>query len=83
MPQSRTNFDDALIVGPLKFGVVLTAALDFVLTAAVIYFFLVMPMNKAIEITKKKQVEAPPAPSEDVMLLREIRDLLARRPAGT
>jgi large conductance mechanosensitive channel len=79
----KPNFDDALIVGPVKFGVVLTAAADFALTAAVIYFFLVVPMNKAIQITKKETGVTPPAPSEDVLLLREIRDLLADRPIST
>jgi large conductance mechanosensitive channel len=71
----QPNFDDALIIGPFKFGLVLTAAVNFLLTAAVIYFVLVVPMNRFF---KKKEVVAPP--SAEAELLREIRDLLARAP---
>jgi large conductance mechanosensitive channel len=77
----QPNFDDALIIGPFKFGLVLTAAVNFLLTAAVIYFVLVLPMNRFFK--KKEEVPPPAPPSAEAELLREIRDLLARpdRPA--
>lgn len=75
----KPNFDDALIVGPFKFGLVLTAIVEFLLTAAVIYFVLVVPMNRLF----RKQEEAPPPapPTDEVLVLREIRDLLERQRA--
>jgi large conductance mechanosensitive channel len=73
----QPNFDDALILGPVHLGLVLTAVVNFLLTAAVIYFFLVVPLNKAM----KKKDEAPPAPpepSDEAKLLAEIRDALKK-----
>ena len=75
----QPNFDDALIFGPIHLGLVLTAVVNFLLTAAVIYFFLVNPANKMMEKMKKKEEAAPPAPPADVVLLEEIRDLLKAR----
>ena len=77
----QPNFDDALIIGPFKFGLVLTAAVNFLLTAAVIYFVLVVPMNRFFK--KKEEVPPPPPPSAEAELLREIRDLLAARDRPT
>ncbi|OIP39488.1 MAG: mechanosensitive ion channel protein MscL [Deltaproteobacteria bacterium CG2_30_63_29] len=78
----KPNFDDAFIVSGLKFGMVLTAVLNFVLIAAVIYFILVVPMNRLMAATKKKEVavpEPPPLPpTESEKLLAEIRDLLKK-----
>ena len=62
----------------LQFGAVITAAINFLLIAAVIYFILVAPMNKMKEsMAKDDGVEAPATDNE---LLTEIRDLLAGRP---
>ena len=36
-----------------------------------------MPINKLAERRKKGLVEEPSAPSENILLLQEIRDLLA------
>ena len=60
----------------MDFGAVITAAINFVLIAAVVYFILVVPMNKLQERRKKGLVEEPAAPAPDVALLTEIRDLL-------
>jgi large conductance mechanosensitive channel len=74
----KPNFDDALIVGPLKIGLVLTATLNFVLVAAVIYFLLIVPMNRMMK--KEEPAPAPPPePSAEEKLLTEIRDLLAKQ----
>lgn len=62
-------------------GVVLNELITFLLTAAAIYFLVVLPINKLAERRKRGQVEEPAAMAEDVLLLQEIRDLLKNRPA--
>jgi large conductance mechanosensitive channel len=68
----------------LDFGAVITAAINFLLIAAVVYFVIVAPMNKLNEIAARKrgipQDEEEPVPA-DVELLTEIRDLLSTRQA--
>ncbi|MFN3601927.1 MAG: large conductance mechanosensitive channel protein MscL [Dietzia sp.] len=62
----------------MDFGLLLTAIINFLLIAAVIYFILVGPMNKMKEAAaKRKGIDAP---ASDNDLLVEIRDLLAGRP---
>ncbi|WP_026460623.1 large conductance mechanosensitive channel protein MscL [Schaalia suimastitidis] len=58
-------------------GTILTAAVNFLLIAAAVYFAIVVPMNK---LSKKKEepAEEPAEPSEETKLLTEIRDLLAK-----
>lgn len=60
-------------VGGVNVGEFLTAVITFVLTAAVIYFFVVVPYNKFSDIRKGEEPEKA-ASTED--LLAEIRDLL-------
>ena len=62
----------------VDFGAVITAAINFVMIAAVIYLVLVVPMNKMAERRKRGETPAEEVPTEDVALLREIRDLLAQ-----
>lgn len=55
--------------------------INFVIVSAVVYFFIVVPMNQILARRKQESVEAP-APvldTEDVLLLREIRDLLKQQ----
>ena len=64
-------------------GVVLTALLNFLLVALAIYAVVVAPLNRMAErraaaAAAAEEPEAPPAPAEDVVLLTEIRDLLAK-----
>jgi large conductance mechanosensitive channel len=66
-------------------GAIITAAITFVLTAAIVYFIFVGPMNALAE-RRKKQLAVEPEPEEipaDVELLREIRDLLSERRSDT
>ena len=51
---------------------------DFLLVAAAI-FLVVKLINTAKARFDEKKDEAPAAPPEDVMLLREIRDVLVKR----
>jgi large conductance mechanosensitive channel len=62
-------------------GVILTAALNFLLVAAAVYFVLIAPMNKYRELRAKGAEEEPEAPPEDLLVLQEIRDLIRDRGA--
>ena len=62
----------------VDFGALITAVINFLLIAAVVYFIIVAPMNKLDEVQKRHKGVDPeePAPTE-TELLSEIRDLLA------
>ena len=63
----------------LDFGAVITAAINFLIVAAIVYFVIVAPMNKIMEMRKKGEVPEVEATPEDIALLQEIRDLLKTR----
>ena len=59
------------------YGAFINAVIFFLITAAVIYFFVVMPYNAFEDRRKRGQGPVdPPAPSDDIVLLAGIRDLL-------
>jgi large conductance mechanosensitive channel len=60
--------------GSGTFGFFLNAVFSFLILAAVIYFFVVMPYTR---IKERYFPSAPPGTPEDIQLLQEIRDLLA------
>jgi large conductance mechanosensitive channel len=60
-------------------GIVLTAIVNFILIAAVVYFILIVPVTKAREKYGPSAEEA--AEAEEITLLREIRDALQNRSA--
>jgi large conductance mechanosensitive channel len=66
-------------------GAFVSTVISFALTAAVIYFIVVVPMKRIIERRKRGEEAGPAAPSQ-VELLVEIRDLLraqqGQRPAA-
>jgi large conductance mechanosensitive channel len=59
----------------MHFDTVITAIINFVVIAAVVYFVFVMPMQKIMDLRKRNQPAALPEPT-DVEVLVEIRDLL-------
>ena len=65
---------------PNSFGAFLNAVISFLLIAAVVYFFIIVPYTKAKERFFPSEEEGTPA---DVALLEEIRDLLAARGGST
>jgi large conductance mechanosensitive channel len=71
LPGAATAFDND---EPL--GAFLNALIAFILLAAVVYFFIVVPYTKAKE--RYFPAEEPGEPA-DVALLTEIRDLIAAR----
>ena len=66
--------------GGIPVGEFLTALVAFLMIAAVVYFFVVVPYNKLQE--RRAKGEEPTPPSEEVTVLKEIRDLLSARSTG-
>ncbi|MEV6313795.1 large conductance mechanosensitive channel protein MscL [Streptomyces sp. NPDC051776] len=65
-------------------GSVLSATITFLITATVVYFLMILPMNRYKERqAAKAPVEATPAEVTEIELLAEIRDLLAAQRDGT
>ena len=64
--------------GGLPVGIFLTALIAFVILAAVVYFFVVTPYQKAKERFFPSEV-ADEGVSEEVALLSQIRDALVAR----
>ena len=63
----------------LDFAAVITAVINFLLVAAVVYFVIVAPMNKFNEMREARlETSAEPEVTE-ADLLTEIRDLLAEQ----
>jgi large conductance mechanosensitive channel len=63
------------------YGHFINAVISFLIIAAVIFFFVVKPLN-ALAARRKAEDAEPEAPADDVRLLTEIRDLLAQPPAS-
>lgn len=62
---------------------IINAVIVFLITAAVVYFIAVVPLQKIAERRARGEEPEMESPSEDILLLREIRDALgARPPAG-
>jgi large conductance mechanosensitive channel len=64
------------------YGSVINAAVTFLITAAVVYFLVVVPTKRLLERLSRGEVPAPTAVPEDIVLLKEIRDLLAEQQGG-
>ncbi|GAA2695200.1 large conductance mechanosensitive channel protein MscL [Actinoplanes palleronii] len=67
---------------PFDYASFINAIITFLLTAAVLYFLVVFPLNKLAERRKRGQEPESKAPSDEVRLLTEIRDALMAQ-AGT
>ncbi len=64
----------------LDFGAIISALIAFFITAAVVYFVFVLPVNKAREFDKRRRgITDEVTELTDVDLLTEIRDLLAAK----
>ncbi|MFK4112411.1 large conductance mechanosensitive channel protein MscL [Streptomyces sp. NPDC002176] len=73
----------------ILWGSVAGAALNFVITAAVVYFLMVMPMSKylarqeARKQARTGKTEPEPIPVTELEVLQDIRDLLVAQRTGT
>jgi large conductance mechanosensitive channel len=74
---------------PIMWGSVAGAALSFLITAAVVYFLMVMPMSKylarqeARKQARTGKTEPEPIPVTELEVLQDIRDLLIAQRTGT
>ncbi|MCQ4208721.1 large conductance mechanosensitive channel protein MscL [Streptomyces longispororuber] len=84
----QTNEAGDVISGvPIMWGSVLSAVLSFLITAAVVYFLMVLPMAKYL--ARKARMDAAKEGTQEVLevseleVLKEIRDaLVAQRGSG-
>lgn len=78
----KPDFSDAFILTlngtDVKFGLLITAVINFILMAFAIYFCIVVPMNALNARRKKDEEETVEEASDEVKLLTEIRDALAQ-----
>ena len=78
----KPDFSDAFILTlngtDVKFGLLITAVINFLLMALAIYFCIVVPMNALNARRKKDEEPAEEEASDEVKLLTEIRDALAQ-----
>jgi large conductance mechanosensitive channel len=61
----------------IVYGSTVNALINFVIVAAAIYFFVVVPMQALATMRRREADAETPAPSDEAKLLTEIRDLLA------
>lgn len=66
----------------MHFDTVITAVINFFIVAAVVYFLIVMPVQKLQE-RRKRGVEPTPADPTELEILAEIRDLLREQRANS
>ena len=66
----------AVKLGSIALGNFLNAVIAFLIKAAGLYLFVVVPFNRFAA----KMAAAPPPPSASEIYLKEIRDLLAKKP---
>ena len=67
------DLDKLTIMGTVKVGVFLSATINFVIVAFILFLIV-----KGINRFKKKEEAAAPVTPEEVILLREIRDALKK-----
>ena len=67
------DLDKLVIMGTVKVGVFLSAVLNFIIVAFILFLIV-----KGINRLKKKEEAAAPVTPEDIVLLREIRDALKK-----
>ena len=74
----------AITLGPIMIGNFLNNLISFLVIALVVYFLIVVPVNRLMELARR-QAEAgePPAPTKEEVLLTEIRDLLKQQRVQT
>jgi large conductance mechanosensitive channel len=69
------NFD-SVDVADIPIGAFITDLVAFVLIATAVYFLVVAPYNRLLEMRKRGEVEESEVVEENTLLLREIRDAL-------
>jgi large conductance mechanosensitive channel len=84
-PPTSPGFGIQLVEGKentyIDLAAIITAAINFMIVAAVVYFVIVLPLN-TLKARRKRGEESGPAEPTDVELLAQIRDLLAEGRTG-
>ena len=62
-----------------RYGAFLNALISFVIIGAVVFFFVVKPVNALLERFAQDEDEVAASPSPELTMLTEIRDLLAEQ----
>lgn len=75
---SVNNFSGAQI-GGVNVGGFIAALITFVITAAVLYFFVVTPYSRLHHLLDQEKEQQPAKPESTEALLAEIRDLLREK----
>lgn len=79
----KPNLDDlwsfTINGAEFRLGLVVNALVNFLLVAAVIYFVIVVPINRVRNLPLLRGDEPEEVP-EDIALLRQIRDALSTQP---
>jgi large conductance mechanosensitive channel len=86
----KPSFDDLTFTinkSVFKYGSFLTAVINFVLIAAAVYFFVVLPVKKLMDLQARRRAAGQPVEeatpvSDEVLLLTEIRDALQAQTRG-
>jgi large conductance mechanosensitive channel len=64
----------------IDISAIINAIIVFLITAAVVYFIIVVPLTKVQERRARGITPEPEAVPEEILLLRQIRDALGERP---
>jgi large conductance mechanosensitive channel len=79
------SFNDKVFTigqGVFRYGAFITEVIVFVVTAAAVFFLIVKPSQVVLERMRRGDSGEPPIePSEEVVLLTQIRDAIAAQPA--
>jgi large conductance mechanosensitive channel len=76
--KDATASDPAVV---LRYGQFINDVIAFVIVAAAVFFFVVKPVNMLAERRKRGELDPDdnPVPTDEALLLGEIRDLLKQR----
>ena len=72
-----SHLNDLTVLGTVKYGVFLSAVINFVIVAFIL-FLIIKGMNAAAKKKEEAKPVVPPPPPADIQLLTEIRDILKR-----
>jgi large conductance mechanosensitive channel len=61
-----------------RYGAFINSVITFLSVAAAVFFLVVKPMNM-LAARRRRGDEPPPEPTEDILILRDIRELLRDR----
>ena len=82
----ETTFSDLVFTingARFTYGEFIDVLIRFVVVAGVVFFLIIKPMNLVMKRVRRAETPVSDAPAEDVVLLREIRDLLREGTGAT